>query len=257
MQPTKSLFFTGVLLLFGIFLAFTGLVLLSRIIGPLPFAITQTTTTKQSTFDVSGEGKVTTAPDKGVMSLGVTVNESTVKQAQDKANTIINAVTAALGKLGIEKKDIQTDNYSLYPNYDYQAGGQKITGYQVNATLTVSVTDFAKLNQAIDAATQAGANQVGGVSFTLTDDKKKDVEDQARKLAIDHAKEKAGSLAKLAGMRLGRIVNVVEQPASRPYPVLLKSAGGGLGGGPESKTTNIEPGSTTYQYTVTLSYETF
>ena len=179
MQFTQ-LVHTSLAVLFSIFLAFSGLVLLSRLIGPLPFAITQTTTTKQSTFDVSGEGKVTTVPDKGVVSLGVTANESTVKQAQDKANTVINTVTEALGKLGIEKKDIRTDNYSLYPNYDYQAGGQKITGYQVSATLTVSVTDFAKLNQAIDAATQAGANQVGGVSFTLTDDKKKAEENVLR-----------------------------------------------------------------------------
>src|SRR3989344_8056259 len=109
MQFTQ-LVHTSLAVLFSIFLAFSGLVLLSRLIGPLPFAITQTTTTKQSTFDVSGEGKVTTVPDKGVVSLGVTANESTVKQAQDKANTIINAVIAALGKLDIEKKDIQTDN---------------------------------------------------------------------------------------------------------------------------------------------------
>lgn len=255
MQSLRSLILTSVMVALGISLGVLGIVAVSRFIGPLPLSITQTTTAKQSTFDVTGESKITTIPDKAVVSLGITVNESTVKQAQDKANTIINNINTELGKLNIDKKDIKTDNYSLYPNYDYQQG-QRITGYSVNANLSVNLTDFSKLNQAIDAATGVGANQVGGIMFTLSDEKKKDVENDARKQAIENAKEKARSLSSLAGMRLGKIVNVSESPNFQPRPYGLMTAVGGATGGKGGAPTNIEPGSTTFNYIVTLSYET-
>lgn len=240
----------------GLILGVLGTTLLAKYVGPLPLSITQTTTQKQSTFDVTGESKISTIPDKAMISMGLTVNEPTVKQAQDKANTIINGINAELGKLGIEKKDIKTDNYNLYPNYDYREG-QKITGYNVNANLTVSLTDFSKLNQAIDAATKVGANQIGGISFTLSDEKKKEIEHQARKEAIDNAKAKAESLSKLAGMRLGKIVNVFEQPSyngGREIMPMMAKAQDSMGGGAP---TNVEPGSTSFNYSVTISYETF
>lgn len=242
----------------GIVLGFGGIVLLSRYAGPLPLSITQTTTNKQSTFDVQGESKITTIPDKAMINMGITVNESTVKSAQDKANGIINDVTTELGKLGVEKADIKTENYTLYPQYDYNSGsGQRIVGYNVNAMLSVSMKDFAKLNQAVDAATRVGANQISGISFTLSDEKRKEVENEARQQAIDDAKEKANKLAGLAGMRLGRIVNVSESPAMNKglYPMAEMAVARDAGGGGAAP-TNVEPGSTTYSYTVTLSYET-
>jgi uncharacterized protein YggE len=252
-----SSFFIPLLTAVGLVLGFAGIVLISRVTGPLPLSISQTTTNKQSAFDVTGEAKIATIPDKAEVSLGITVNEPTVKQAQDKANTVINTITEELMKLGVEKKDIKTDSYTLYPQYDYQAGGQRITGYNVNAMVNVSLTDFARLNQAVDMATKAGANQISGISFTLSDEKRKEVENEARQKAVDDAKEKAQKLAAISGMRLGRIINVTEGQSNKimPYPamdVAMARESGGGGGAP----TNVEPGSTTFSYVVTLSYET-
>lgn len=233
-----------------------GVILVTRVMGGPSLSINQISTNKMSTFDVAGESKISTIPDQAEVNMGITVNESTVKAAQDRANSVINGINEQLASLGVDKKDIKTENYSLYPNYDYQLGsGQNITGYAVNANLKVTMTDFAKLNQAIDLATGAGANQIGGISFTLSDEKKAETEEQARKEAIDNAKEKAEELAKLAGMRLGKIVNVAEAPNMPDYPygpVMMDARTGGGGGAP----TNVEPGSTTFTYTVTLSYET-
>lgn len=228
-----------------------------RSLGGLSLSINQISTNKQSTFDVTGESKISTIPDQAEIQLGISVNESTVKSAQDKANKVINDINAQLAGLGIEKKDIRTDNYSLYPNYDYQAGtGQRIIGYSVNANLVVTLKDFSKLNQAIDLATSVGANQIGGINFTLSDDKKADIEREARQEAIDDAKDKAQELSSLAGMRLGKIVNVSEAPNVRnelfAAPMAADMAKGAGGGAP----TNVEPGSTSFSYSVTLSYET-
>jgi uncharacterized protein YggE len=254
MQNARTVLVPVLIIALGVSLGTLGVVAISRLVGPLPFSVSQTTTQKQSTFDVTGESTITTIPDKAVVSLGIQVNASTVKEVQDQANTVMNSINAELGKLGIEKKDIKTDNYSLYPIYDY-SGTQRITGYSVNANLSVSLTDFSKLNQAIDTATQVGANQIGGISFALSDDKLEEVENDARKEAIEDAKKKAEELSGLAGMRLGKIVNVYEQPNYGSYPMMARAemAIDGKGGGAP---TNVEPGSTTYSYTVTLSYET-
>jgi uncharacterized protein YggE len=234
-----------------------GIILVTRVVGGPSLSINQISTNTRSTFDAKGEAKIVTEPDQAEVRLGIAVNESTVKVAQDRANGIINAINAKMGELGIDKKNIKTENYSLYPNYDYQPGSnQRITGYAVNANLVITIQDFTTLNQAIDAATSVGANQIGGISFSLSDDKKKEIEEKARTEAIADAKDRAENLASIAGMRLGKIVNITEQPQPNdqyPVPMMAKAEGMGGGGGAP---TNVEPGSTTYTYNVVLSYET-
>ena len=187
-SPNISSILTIVIsLVLGLF----GTIWATRLVGPLPISVVQTTTNKQSSFEVSGETSITTVPDKAQVDLGITVNASTVKSAQDQANNVINDITKSLKEMGVEEKDIKTQNYSINPDYDYSSGSQRIIGYNVNATLEVTLKDFAKLNDAIDAATSLGANQVHGVSFSLSEEKQKEIEKQARKEAIADAKEKA------------------------------------------------------------------
>ncbi len=238
----------------GLILGSVGIFGLTKLFGPFPFSITQTTTAKQSSFDVQGETTITTTPDKAVTNIGITINDTSVQGAQNKANATINSITEAISRLGIDKKDIKTEQYNLYPTYENQLNAtQRISGYTVTISLSVSVRDFEKLNDVIDTATRLGANQISGVSFMLSEEKQKDIEDQARKEAIDHAKQKAETLAKLSGLRLGKIINVIEQPQFRggPIPLMMKAEVA-----PDTAQTSIQPGSTTIHYTVTLSYET-
>lgn len=262
-MPTQSpLIRTLILVLQALLVAgvtTAAVILVTRQLGGPSLAINSTTTAKQSTFDVTGEAKLHPVPDQAEISMGITVNDSTVTGAQTKANTVISQLTTQLKNLGIQDKDIQTQNYSVNPNYDYSAGAtQKIAGYNVNTTLRVTMTDFSKLNQAIDAATAAGANQVGGVSFTLSDAKQKETKDGARKEAIDQAKTNAATLAGLSGMKLGRIVNVSETQTNvggpLPYAVNALSAQDSKAVGVP---TAVQPGTTDFNYQVTVSYETF
>lgn len=246
--------------LVGTLAAIFLIVLVTRVTGPIPLSISQTTTSKQSSFDVTGEGKVATSPDRAEISLGIQANEPTVKAVQDKGNQVINQITQDLQALGVDKADIKTTNYSLYPNYDYKSGSQKINGYALNVSLQVKAQDFSKITQIVDTATKDGANQVGGINFTLSDAKKKEIENQVRAEAVKEAKAKAESLSSLAGVRLGKIINISENATSdRIYPMPMSAkvmavdaAGGESAGAP----TNVEPGSTSYSMTVTLSYET-
>ncbi|PWU22904.1 hypothetical protein C5B42_04775, partial [Candidatus Cerribacteria bacterium 'Amazon FNV 2010 28 9'] len=216
----------------------------TKLLGPIPLSISQTTTNKQSTFDVSGTGEVTTAPDQAEISLGYQTTSTTVADAQNKGNQVINTITKDVQSLGINSADIKTVSYSLYPSYDFSAG-QHISGYNLNISLDVKVKDFDKVNQVIDVATKDGANQVGGISFTISDAKEKDIENQARKQAIDEAKNKAQSTAQLAGIRLGKIVNVTEDTAQAPRPVPLLAKDMAVNAAGTAAPTQVNPGSTT------------
>ncbi|MBM3205410.1 DUF541 domain-containing protein [Candidatus Shapirobacteria bacterium] len=224
-----------------------------RFIGPIPFSITQTTTEKKTTFDVQAEGKVTAIPDTAEINVGIQVNKTTVQAAQKEANEKINKVSEEIKKLGVEGKYIKTTEYNVYPEYDYRAG-QKIVGYNVNITLKIKVKDFDKINQVIDTATSLGANQIGNLTFTIDDEKMEDLKMEARKQAIEKAKDKAKEIAQAGGIRLGRLVNISET-LTPEYPTpLLREAG--LGGGVEEQATQIQPGESEITVSIILSYET-
>jgi uncharacterized protein YggE len=221
--------------------------------GP-PFSFNSVVTQKTDLFTVSGEGKVTVVPDIGVVNLGINLMRPTVKSAQTDVNNIINKISADTKSMGVDAKDIKTSDYSIYPEYDYRTGTGRITGYRVQASLTVKVRDLEKINSVIDTATADGANTVSGINLTVDEEKEKELLQQAREQAIEEAKTKAQSLARAAGISLGRIVNVQESGAqSQPIPYLARDMAVGSGGGGETK---IEPGSTDITSTVTLFYET-
>ncbi len=236
----------AVVLFFVLLFAYT------KLAGPIPFSLNSVTTAKSDTFSVSGEGKVTMMPDIAIVSAGVTAQGQSVTKVQQELNTKINAVSAAVKKLGVDDKDIKTSYYNISPTYDYSSSTQRITGYQANSNLTIKVRKIDTVNGVIDAATTQGANEVGGVHFDV-DDKTK-AENQARIAAVADAKSKADAAAKAAGFKLGRVINYSEGGGSSPRPMMydaVKSLPISGGGEP----TQVEPGSSELSVSVTLSYE--
>lgn len=246
MQSLRTPFFT-------ILFIFLGLFLYTTFFGPIPFSVTSTQTTKTDLFRVTGEGKKTAVPNQADVSFGVTKTSLRISDAQTQVNIAINAILSELKKQGIAEKDIKTTNYSVYPSYDYANGRNSIRGYTVTQQINVKVKPIDKVNNVVDLITQNGANMVGGISFSLDDNERKKLQQEARKEAVDAAKEKAQSLASLAGLRLGRIVDVQEGFAQEP----IYQRGLELSAPTSNKVdTNITPGENTIQVSITLSYET-
>ena len=233
--------FAGAIIIF-----FIALFVYTKLVGPIPFSVTSVTTNKTDTFSVTGEGKVSVPPDIAIVSVGVQAQGATVKIAQDQLNTKMNAVTAAVKKVGIADKDIQTSNYSLYPVYD-----TRLTGYQASSNLIIKVRAIDSANTVIDSATAASANQVGGITFDV-DDKTK-AENAARLLAVADAKTKAQNAAKIAGFSLGKIINYSEDfgNSPRPIPMLAKTNIADSNSAP----TQVNPGTNEITVTVQLSYQ--
>lgn len=248
LKELKIPFFTVLFVLVGIFLY-------TKFAGPIPFFVTSVQTSKSNFFSVQGIGKATEVPDTALISLGVTKTAQSVLDAQQQTNQTVNKIVTDLKNLGIEEKNIKTTNYSVSPNYDYQSGRQNITGYTITQNLEVKIKPIDKANKAIDIATTDGANMVGGISFVLDDEMQKKLQNTARIEAIKNAKEKAESLSRLSGLRLGRIVDVQEGTNFEPRPIL--NAQPMTPGGGTQESTKLSPGENTVTSTVTLFYETF
>lgn len=220
-----------------------------------------TVTSKQSSGELAvvGVGKVDTTPDTASVDLGIVVNDaSTIEEASRQINEVNNAIVSGLSSLGIEKEDIKTSNYSINPNYDYtRVPNGTITGYNGNTTVTVKVKDTTKLPQVIEAGTKAGANQVMGTNYTI--DKPEDYQEQARQKAIANAKEQAQKMANELGIRLGRVVNIVESTnGGMPIPMMYEKSVMSLDarGGTNAPVPDLQPGTQTITSTVTLYFET-
>lgn len=226
-----------------------------KFVGGIPFSVSQVSTTKNSTFDVSGVGKSSIAPDEAVIDLGIRKQGKTVKEAQKLGNEALNNLVEAVGKLGVEKKDIKTVNYSVSPEYD-PTNYRKVTGFVVYANIEVKIgeSNFEKLEQVMDSAGELGLEQVGSLRFQLSESVAKKAKEGARALAVKEAKEKADSLAKLAGVNLGRIVNVSETETGVQMPVFGRSIKSDIN--MVAQSTEVNPGTSDVSVSVTLSFET-
>ena len=208
---------------------------------------------ERNTITVSGEGKVTAIPDIATLDLGTSIEKGTVAEAQKENTRIMNDLIAKLGGFGVDKKDIQTTNYTIYPVYDYLDGRSKLRGYTVTQNVHVKVRDLDKLGDIISAAGTAGANQVGGINFTI--DEPEALKEQARIEALRNAKDKADALAKVVGVRLRRVVSFEESGGEPPRPIPYYAYDKAAMGGEAAAPPSVEAGSTEIKVTATVTYE--
>ncbi|MBR3641142.1 MAG: SIMPL domain-containing protein [Oscillibacter sp.] len=167
---------------------------------------------------VSASDSVKLAPDKATVSFGVTTEESTAEKAQVKNSERVNEVIAALVERGVDEKSIRTENYNMYPRYDYSGSTSRIVGYTVYTTLSVQDRDIEGLGELLSACVAAGINRVDSVGFFCSG--YDEAYREALKLAVDAAREKAETLAAAAGRTLGGAVTITEgwQDTSGRYP---------------------------------------
>lgn len=190
--------------------------------------------TATNIITVSGDAEVFAVPDIATFSVTVQEEAKEVKPAQDTATKKSNEIVAYLKAQGIDEKDIQTVDYSVYPQYDYTQsacregycppGRQVLRGYQVSMTLSVKVRETQKAGDLLTGVGSRGASQVSGLSFTIDDED--DLKAQARKEAIEEARGKAEVLAKQLGVSIVRVVGFSENGYYPPMPYAANGRGG-------------------------------
>ena len=172
---------------------------------------------------MGGHGEVQATPDTAMLSAGVSTNAPTAAAALSTNNNRMQAVIAAIKKLGVSDKDIRTSNFSVSPQYaNSNNDAPRVTGYQANNQVEVRLEDVNRLGTTLDALVAAGANQMHGVSFLIRDDSA--LLSRARAAAVAEARAKAETFAKAAGVGLGAILSISEEGVPNPRPLYAMAA---------------------------------
>ena len=236
-MKTKFLFIIAVLVL-GTVLAACG-----------PSTITVQPQPMQRTLTVTGSGMVTLTPDVAYIYIGVHTENVSVAEAVAENNTKAQAVATAIKGFGVEEKDIQTTNFSIWPQDQYDDKGNKSgTIFNVDNTVYITVRDLTKIGDLLDASIRAGANTINSIQFDVAD--KTEALSRARKAAVENAQKQAQELVDATGVKLGD-VQTISYYDSTPL-----SADYGKGGGAMAA-SSVPVSSGQYQLTttVTIVYE--
>lgn len=162
----------------------------------------------QNTIQVNGQSVFEVTPDSITIYFNVETQGETSKEAGDANSVIVNELKSSLVSLGFKETDLKTQNYNIYPEYDYK-NGQELTGYKATHSLKIelSIDKQDKIGDIIDAGTNAGAG-LSYINFELTPALQQQSKAEAIKLAAADAKIKAESMALGFNKRLGRLVSV-------------------------------------------------
>jgi uncharacterized protein YggE len=215
--------------------------------GTLPAPAVLAQTAPPPMISVIGEATVSVAPDQAQIDGGVTSEAKTAREATDANNAAMGKVLLALKGAGIEEKDFQTSRLSLQPqSAPNRSGPSAIVGYRASNRVTVRLRDVGKLATVIDAMVGAGANDIGGINFTVSAASK--LLDDAREQAVADARRKAEIYAKATGVTLGAPLSISEGGSPVPVPYRRMTAG------MAASATPVAQGEEALQVTVGVSW---
>jgi uncharacterized protein len=201
------------------------------------------------TVSVSATGSAAAAPDQATISLGVRTQGETAEESLDENNEQMAALIATLREAGVASRDIQTSDFSIYPQYaDSTNGTLRITGYEVSNRVIVTVRNLANFGEVLDAAVEAGGNQVDSIQFGFNDPAA--LLDQAREQAMAEAARKATQLATLADVQVGTVVSISES-GDVPQPIFAR----GVMEQAADAAVPVEIGESAVSVTVQVTYE--
>src|SRR5882672_4484995 len=198
-------------------------------------------------ISVTGEASVSVPPDLAQIDGGVTTEARTAREASEANNAAMGKVLLALKGAGIDEKDFQTSRLSLQPQYaPNRAGPNAIVGYRASNHVTIRLRDVTKVAGIIDTLVAAGANELGGINFMVSQASK--LLDDAREQAVADARRKAEIYAKAAGVTLGAPLSISEQGGG-PSPIPFRKMAVGM-----AASTPVAQGEETLAVTVSVSW---
>ncbi|HML27126.1 MAG TPA: SIMPL domain-containing protein [Methanomethylovorans sp.] len=234
------------------YLAIIALSVVLLVMALTIYAISQNGSNTADTITMSGYAEEKIVPDTASLSIGVVVQADTAKDASDQNAALMSAVVAELKALGLEDREIQTSYVSVYPVYNYDRE-QTITGYSASNSVQVTTTKIGNLSQIIDSSTAAGANQIGSISFSVSDDRQEQLREDLMNEAIADASSKANALAGSLDLKVTGVqtASISENGNSRVYYAVTEEAMDAAAG---SVSTPIEPGESTVSMSVQVTY---
>lgn len=200
---------------------------------------------------VTGEGEARATPDIATLRLGIEAHRPSMAEARTASAAAQARILESLKSFGVVAADIQTEQLSLAPQYDYGEKGRTLRGYVATNMVRVKLRDISKVGAIVDAAAAAGDDdtRVDGLSFELADTAT--VRAEARRLAVADAKKKAEQLAAELGAKIGEPIAIEEVAVHAPGPVMMRDMAMMKGG---AESTPVEAGSVEARVTVRVRW---
>jgi uncharacterized protein YggE len=202
------------------------------------------------TINVTGNAQVILAPDIAYISIGVHSEAKAAKEAVASNNSQTQAVIDAIKGQGVDAKDIQTTNFSVYQQEKFAPTGEDLGSFfMTDNTVYVTMRNIAKIGDILDASISAGANSIYGINFDVQD--KESALATGRDQAMEDAKSQAEQLAKASGAKLSDVQSI-SYYSSSPSPIYYDTKAAGVGGGGGS--VPVSPGQLTLTVSVSVTY---
>jgi uncharacterized protein YggE len=165
---------------------------------------------KLKTISLTGSGSASAQANQATVNLGVQTNSLEANDAIRENADLMSAVIEAIKTAGVIEEDITTTSYSVYPEYDWTDEGRVFKGYKVTNLVQVTVKNLDIVGEVIDEAADAGANQINGISFGLSDSKREELKTNAYVAALTDAQDKAQVIADTLGLTITGVQSVTE-----------------------------------------------
>ncbi len=222
----------------------------------------------ESTITLTGHGETKVAPDIASVYFTIRKEAKTSKEAQEMVAEVEKKALDFLKQNGVEDKYIKAESVSFYPKYEYKyetsimapcneygcpprPGKSVVTGYEASEGISVKIKDLDSVGKIMDGLATAGVGELSGPNFEIEDEE--EAKADARKKAIDEAKEKAEVLARDLGVRLGKVVSFNE--SGNYYPMYMRGGVAMDMAKAESAPAQIPQGENTISSDVTITYE--
>jgi hypothetical protein len=201
-----------------------------------------------TTISVSGTGEATAEADLAVLSVAVTATADSANAAREQVATDADRMRQALRDAGVPDDAVTTTAFRVGVEYDYSGETRDVVGYRAVHAYRVEVAPD-RAGELIDVAVGNGASEVSNVSFTLTEETRADLRQQAIERAMDAARQDADTVAAAADLSVVGVQSASTQADVRPFAE--RSVADDSGGA----ATTLEPGPVTVSATVSVTYE--
>ena len=220
----------------------------------------------QTTINVHGEGEISAVPDIANFSFSVTDEQLTVKEAQQNVNGVMASVVSYLEEADVDKKNIKTNGYNIYPRYEWKNLSDTyyslnsslvnkervLVGYEVSQNVVVKLEDIDKAGEILSGIGPLEVTNISGLTFDI--DNKDELKRQARQDAIEDAKDKANQLAKDLGIDLVRMISYSSNDGNN-YPVYSKDRAYAVNESSMGSAVVVPVGENEIKVNVNLTYE--
>ena len=220
---------------------------------PTPLSIPTSQSSSQGGISVSGEASISLMPDIATIVLGVESIDETVADARSAAASAMAGIVNVLTEAGVADEDIQTQRLSIQPQYDYSSEKRELIGFTVINIVNVTVRDIDSVGSIIDKSVEAGGDLTRIQSIYFSVDDTEPYEDQLIADAVQDATDKAGRLADLTGVTLGKPL-AINYGGGVPYPVLDRSFGLAMVEESAGFDTSVSPGEVETSVTVNIVF---